>query len=204
MSTIVPENSSRARARWFPILAGLVPAIVLTNSLFQFFSWLIVYSSVLLLSHSILFSIRSFVPPSQREAYTFLATSVVTALVWILLDALLPAISTSLGIFLPLMAVQCLMIDTHHLFRGDAVFKDVLRPLYRGTLQSALVLLALALLRDVLGNGTLRFWIDGGEWQALRIPGLEAEPLRMLAETSVAFIILGSLMALIPYSEKES
>ena len=60
----------------------------------------------------------------------------------------------------------------------------------------ALALAAIALIREVLGNGTITLFPFGGFDGVLEVPGLSANPIRVFGLSAGAFIVLGYLKAL--------
>jgi electron transport complex protein RnfE len=172
-------------------LVGLCPALAVSDRL----------ANALLLGAVMLFALlgtgiasaglERITPPRLRlPARLLLASALVTAaqrFLW----AFAPTSTARLGIYLSLLAVNCLLLAS----AGADSFSDgVLEAAGRGAAFAAALAL-IALVREVLGAGTItlfRLGSFGGVW---RIRGLA--PARVLAVAPGAFLLLGYASALV-------
>lgn len=186
------------------LIAGLCPILVLSMSLFQALSYSLVYLLVLLVSYLIIFAFRPWIPLHQRGAYTVLTTAAITSLAYLICGEFFPELIRVLGVFFPLIAIQATLLDSHRVYRLENTAGIILAALLKNALLMSGFLIVFAVVREILGNGTLSpFSLRIGS-DALVIPGLASVSLRFLLESSAGFILLGLVLALVPESDTEN
>lgn len=155
---------------------------------------------VLVASNVTVSLIRSFVPKEIRiPIFVMIIASFVTT-VQLLMNAFTYELYQSLGIFIPLIVTNCIIIGRAEAFASrNAVLPAAMDGLFMG-LGFTGVLVLLGAIREVLGQGTL---FDGmhllfGEWATvLRIEVFHADTSFLLAILAPgAFIGMGFLMAI--------
>jgi electron transport complex protein RnfE len=103
----------------------------------------------------------------------------------------MPGLSDRLGIFVPLLTVNTLILDRALNFAKENTpsmsFWDALG---MGT-GFLLALLGIALIREVLGSGTITLVPVGSFSGVIMIPGLSQSPIRLVSLSAGAFLILG-------------
>lgn len=146
-------------------------------------------TTVVLVASNILISlIRNLIPNKIRiAAYIIIIAGCVTA-VEMILNAFAPAISKSLGIFIPLIVVNCIILGRAESFASkNGVAKSALDGLGMG-LGFTLALVTLGSVREILGNGTflgIQLFTEG------------FQPATILILPPGAFIMLGIILAII-------
>jgi electron transport complex protein RnfE len=133
--------------------------------------------------------------PAARWMRALVVTSFLTASFEAGLLALAPAASAALGIYAPLLAVNCLVLGrgmpgTHNL----PTRRTVVGLLGRG-IGFAASLVAIALVREALGAGTITLFALGGFGGTIVIPMLVEQPLRALGFAGGGLLCLGYLVA---------
>ena len=143
---------------------------------------------VLVASNIIISLIRNFIPNKVRiAAYIIVIAGCVTA-VEMALKAYLPEISKSLGIFIPLIVVNCVILGRAEAFASkNGVLKSALDGIGMG-LGFTLALFILGAIREILGNGT--FW-------GISLFGEGFQPATIMILPPGAFIVLGCVLAVI-------
>jgi RnfABCDGE-type electron transport complex E subunit len=135
-------------------------------------------TAVLLLSNVVISLLRKVIPDKVRiPAYITIIASLVTIL-HLLLQAYLPALNEALGIFIPLITVNCIILGRAEAFaNGHGVLISALDGLGMGA-GFTLALLAIGGLREILGAGTFfglaMPWIQEGGLQPMMIFALPA------------------------------
>lgn len=171
-------------------LVGVCPALAVSNRL----------SNALLLAAVMLFALlgtgiasvalERWAPPRLRlPARLVLASALVTAaqrFLW----AFAPTQAAGLGIYLPLLAVNCLLLASS---ASGSMVQSVAEAAGRGAAFAAGLGL-LALVREVLGAGTITLFPIGAFGGVLHLRGLP--PARVLAAAPGALLVLGYLGAL--------
>ena len=146
-------------------------------------------TTVVLVASNILISlIRNLIPNKIRiAAYIIIIAGCVTA-VEMVLNAFAPAISKSLGIFIPLIVVNCIILGRAESFASkNGVAKSALDGLGMG-LGFTLALVTLGSVREILGNGTIL---------GIQLFGEGFQPATILILPPGAFIMLGIILAII-------
>lgn len=146
-------------------------------------------TTVVLVASNILISlIRNLIPNKIRiAAYIIIIAGCVTA-VEMVLNAFAPAISKSLGIFIPLIVVNCIILGRAESFASkNGVVKSALDGLGMG-LGFTLALVTLGSVREILGNGSLL---------GIQLFGEGFQPATILILPPGAFIMLGIILAII-------
>lgn len=139
----------------FVQILGLCPALAVTTSATNAVGMSVAFSLVLICSNFIISSIRKLVEDSIRiPVYIIVIASLVT-IIEMLTHAYAPHIYTSLGIFIPLIVVNCIILGRAEAFASkNDPFSSVLDALGMG-LGFSLALILVGSVREILGNGTI-------------------------------------------------
>lgn len=143
---------------------------------------------VLVASNIIISLIRNFIPNKVRiAAYIIVIAGCVTA-VEMALKAFVPEISKSLGIFIPLIVVNCIILGRAEAFASKSgVVKSALDGIGMG-LGFTLALFILGAIREILGNGT---------FLGMSVFGESFQPATIFILPPGAFIVLGCVLAVL-------
>lgn len=139
----------------FVLLLGMCPTLGTTGSALTGMSMGLATMGVLICSNMVISAIKNFVPGGVRiPAYIVVIASFVTVL-QMLMKAYLPALDAMLGIFVPLIVVNCILLGRAEAFAGK---NNVLASLCDGIgigLGFTIALTLLGSVREVLGTGKL-------------------------------------------------
>lgn len=177
---VVRENPT------FVLLLGMCPTFGTTGSAMTGLSMGLATTGVLLCSNMSVSAIKPIVPPAVRiPVYIVLIATFVTAL-QMLLAAYLPSVNATLGIFIPLIVVNCILLGRAEAFASrNSVVASAADGVGIG-IGFTVALTLIGAVREVLGTG--------------RIFGAEVYPEEFGSLVFVlapgAFIVLGFLMAL--------
>ncbi|MDE5686884.1 MAG: electron transport complex subunit E [Paramuribaculum sp.] len=177
---VVKENPT------FVLLLGMCPTLGTTGSAMTGLSMGLATTGVLLCSNMTVSAIKPIVPPAVRiPVYIVLIATFVTAL-QMLLAAYLPSVNATLGIFIPLIVVNCILLGRAEAFASrNSVVASAADGVGIG-IGFTVALTLIGAVREVLGTG--------------RIFGAEVYPEEFGSLVFVlapgAFIVLGFLMAL--------
>lgn len=126
-----------------------------------------------------------------------LITAVLTGVVEILLTAYVPQAIAGLGIYAPLIAVNCLVLGgTERASRASTVADGVADAVASG-FAFACCLVLIALVREVLGAGTITLFPVGSFGGTIAVPGLSRDPVRALGLAGGGLLCLGYLAAML-------
>ena len=146
---IVSENPIFVQA------IALCPALAVSGTVFNGLGMGLATTFVLLLTNLIISALRGFIPQKARiPCFVVIIAGAVTA-VNMLIEAFIPVLHANLGIFLPLIAVNCIVLA-----RGETfAFKNgPIRSVFDGLgmgLGFTAAMVILAAIREILGFGTL-------------------------------------------------
>lgn len=180
-------------------LLGLCPLLAVSSTATNALGLGIATTLVLFCTNVAVSSLRRWVPSEIRiPIYVMIIASVVSA-VQLLINAYAYGLYQSLGIFIPLIVTNCIVIGRAEAFAAkNEVFLSAIDGLAMG-LGATAALFVLGAIREVLGNGTL---FDGadlllGEWaQVLRVEIVHLDsPFLLAILPPGAFIGLGFMLA---------
>jgi electron transport complex protein RnfE len=143
---------------------------------------------VLLCSNIVISALRNVIPDKVRiPCYIVLIAGFVT-MIQMLVKAFAPALDKSLGIYLPLIVVNCIILGRAEMFANkNNVIDSALDALGMG-LGFTLALFLMATIREVLGNGT---------WLGIEIPVLADNHISIMTMAPGGFLVFGILIAIV-------
>ena len=138
----------------FVQLLGMCPTLATSSSVQNALGMGLSATAVLICSNIAISALRKFIPDKVRiAAYIIVIAGFVTA-VDLLLQAFFPDLSKSLGVFIPLIVVNCIILGRAEAFASkNQVFPAFLDGLGMG-IGFTLALTIIATVREILGSGT--------------------------------------------------
>lgn len=165
---------------------GLCSSLAVTTSVFNGLGMGAAMTFVLLMSEIIISLCRKFIPSAIRLPCFIIVIAAFTTIVQLMLAAFLPSLSDSLGVFLPLIVVNCIIMGRVESFASkNSVGKVILDSLGMG-IGYTWVLVAISIIRELLGAGSF-FGIE-------IIP--EAYRLGIFTAAPGGFIVFGLMIAI--------
>ncbi|MBD0851707.1 RnfABCDGE type electron transport complex subunit E [Maribacter arenosus] len=139
----------------FVMLLGMCPTLGVTSSAFNGLGMGIATLFVLLMSNTVVSLVKSQIPSKVRiPAFIIIIASFVT-IVEMVLEAFIPFLYEQLGIFIPLIVVNCLILGRAEAFASKNNLKSsVLDALGMG-IGFVIALTVLGAAREILGNGSI-------------------------------------------------
>jgi electron transport complex protein RnfE len=175
----------------FRLVLGLCPTLAVTTTLENALGMGLAATFVLVCSNALVSALRRLIPAAVHiPCYIVIIATFVTA-VDLLMQAYLPALSESLGIFIPLIVVNCIILGRAEAFACKNRVVDSIADGAGSGVGFTLALALIATVREVLGSGTLTVWGD------LAFKGLNPGPVVLAVLPAGGFITLGLLLALI-------
>ena len=174
-------------------LLGMCSTLAITTSLFNGIGMGLSVTIILICSNVLISALRKVIPSNIRiAAYIVIIAGFVT-IVDLLLQAYIPALSDALGVFIPLIVVNCIIIGRAEAFASkNGVLASALDGLFQG-IGYTLTLIVMCVIRELLGAGTFGGGIlNGGEGIRLLPEGLPA--MQMVMPVG-GFLTLGFLIA---------
>lgn len=175
----------------FRLVLGLCPTLAVTTSLENALGMGLAATFVLVCSNGLVSALRKAIPAAVHiPCYIVIIATFVTA-IDLLMQAYLPALSSSLGIFIPLIVVNCIILGRAEAFACRNGVLDSLADGLGSGLGFTLSLALVASVREIFGAGTLTVWGD------LVFKNLNPGPVTLAILPAGGFITLGLLLALI-------
>ena len=190
-------------------LLGMCSTLAITTSLFNGIGMGLAVTVILTCSNILISALRNFIPSQIRiAAYITIIAGFVTV-VDLSLQAFIPALSASLGVFIPLIVVNCIIIGRAEAFcQKNPVGPSFFDGIFQG-LGYTLVLIAMCVIRELLGKGSFGTGIFNtiggviGTGNGIQIFPAEYGAL-VLTLPIGGFITLGCLIALMQYALRKS
>lgn len=185
---IIKENPS------LRLVLGTCPTLAVTTLAMNGVGMGLSATFVLVCSGIAVSALRNIIPDKVRlPAYITIIATFVTVLM-MLVKAFLPALNSSLGVYLPLIVVNCIILGRAEMFASkNKVIPSALDGLGMG-LGFTLTLVLMGTIREVLGSGSF-FGID------LHLP---VEPMIVFITPPGGFFVFGLLMAAVIYLEEKN
>lgn len=137
------------------LVLGTCPTLAVTTSASNAIGMGVAATLVLVCSNAVISALRKVIPDKVRiPAYITIIAGFVT-IVQMLVKAFAPAINDSLGIYLPLIVVNCIILGRAEMFAGkNPVLPSILDGLGMGVGFTAALLL-MGIIRELLGSGSI-------------------------------------------------
>ena len=174
-------------------LLGLCSVLAITTSLFNGLGMGLSVTVILICSNVLISALRNVIPSQIRIAAYIVIIAAFVTIVDLLLQALLPALSESLGVFIPLIVVNCIVLGRAEAFASkNGVLASAVDGLCQG-IGYTVALVVMCVIRELLGSGTFGGGIlNGGEGIRV-IP--EGYPAMMMVMPVGGFLTLGFVIA---------
>ena len=176
-------------------LLGMCSTLAITTSIMNGLGMGVSVIIILTLSNIFIALLRKIIPNEVRIACFIIVIAGFVTCVQLLLKAFLPAIDKSLGVFIPLIVVNCIILGRAEAFASkNSVGASALDGIFQG-LGYTVVLLIMCFFRDLFGYGTL---LD------IQIMPNGYTPIGILTQPVGGFICLGVLIAAMQWALAKS
>ncbi len=182
LSGIIKENPVLV------LILGTCPTLAMSNSVTSAVGMGLAATAVLICSNAVISLLRKFIPDSVRiPCYIVIIAGFVT-LVEMFIHAYLPELYESLGVYLALITVNCIILGRAEMFAGkNKVGVSILDGIGMG-LGFTLALLLMSTIREVLGAGT---------FAGIEIPFMIDHKIEIFTKAPGGLMVYGILIALI-------
>ncbi|MBP7462234.1 MAG: electron transport complex subunit E [Candidatus Delongbacteria bacterium] len=174
----------------FRIVLGMCPTLAVSTSVENGIGMGLAASFVLVVSNILISVLRKQIPDSIRIPCYIVIIAAAVTIVEMVMAAYAPALYKSLGIFVPLIVVNCIILGRAEAFANkNGLFDSIADALGMG-LGFTLALILLASIREILGNGT---------WMGINLLGESYNPMLIMILPPGAFIIMGLVLGFFNY-----
>lgn len=170
----------------FVQVIGMCPTLAVTTSAINGLGMGLSTTVVLICSNIVISLIRKMIPDKIRIPAFIVVIATFVTLVGMLLKAFVPALDAALGLFIPLIVVNCLILARAESFASkNGAVESAVDGVGMG-LGFTLALTILGCVRELLGNGSLF---------GLSLFGASFQPVLLFILPPGAFLTLGFLLA---------
>lgn len=173
----------------FGLVLGLCPTLAVSTSLKNAVGMGAAATFVLICSNAIISSLRSFIPDRIRLPSFIVIIATFVTICELVLEAYLPGLNEQLGIFVPLIVVNCIIMARAEAFASK---NPVLPSIFDGIgmgIGFTIGLSVIAIIREVLGAGSI--------YGIKILP--QIEPMAVMILAPGALLTLGLLIALVNF-----
>lgn len=178
---IIKENPT------FVQLLGMCPTLAVTTSAINGIGMGLATTAVLAGSNVAIALLRNFIPAQVRIPAFVVVISTFVTVVSMLMEAFLPSLFSALGLFIPLIVVNCIILARAEAYASKNSVGDSLLDGIGMGLGFTLALVILGSVRELIGNGTLF---------GAALLGANYQPALIMILPPGGFLALGLLLAL--------
>ena len=172
----------------FVLILGTCPTLAMSNSVTSAVGMGLAATAVLICSNAVISLLRKVIPDAVRIPCYIVVIAGFVTLVEMFIHDYLPELYKSLGVFLALITVNCIILGRAEMFAGkNTVGKSVLDGIGMG-LGFTLALFLMAVVREVLGAGT---------FAGIEIPFMIDHKIEILVKAPGGLMVYGLLIAFV-------
>ena len=181
----------------FRLVLGLCPTLAVTKSLEGGWGMGLATTFVLVCSNILISALRNVIPPKVRIATFIVIIATFVVITELVMKAYTPMLSETLGVFIPLIVVNCIILGRAEAFASkNGIGRSLLDGLGIG-LGFTLALAVLGALRELLGTGKLTMFAQANLDLTIIPLGEGREFLfKFMVDPPGAFVCLGAMLLL--------
>ena len=189
----------------FVSLLGMCPALAVTTNFESAIGMGILFTFVLLGSNVFVSLLRKIIPEEVTTPCYIVIIATFVTIVKMLCEAFLPELYTSLGVFLSLLVVNCIVLGRSEAYASkNTVLNSTLDALGNG-IGFTWAICAIALVREILGTGMITFgkvftFIPEYSLPILKVEGVYDLSIEFFQRSLGGFLVLGIALAIIAAS----
>ena len=173
----------------FRLVLGLCPVLAVTKTVENGIGMGLATTFVLVCSNILVSSLRQVIPPKVRIACFIIIIATFVTVVELVMQAFTYPLFLKLGIFIPLIVVNCIVLGRAEAFASkNGIIASLADGLGIG-IGFTLALGALGAVRELFGTGILTIWE-----KPIQIFGPSFQPFTFMIEAPGAFICLGLML----------
>ena len=182
---------------------GMCSTMAITTSFFNGLGMGLAVTVILTLSNVIIAAMRKIIPDKIRIAMFIVVIAGFVTCVDLLIQAFVPDLASSLGVFIPLIVVNCIILGRAESFSyKNGVAASFFDGIFQG-IGYTVVLLIMCIIREFLGAGTFGGGILGPDGKGIQILPSQF-PAGMLTLPVGGFLVLGCLIAAMQWALSKS
>lgn len=193
----------------FISLLGMCPALAVTKTLEASFGMGVLFTLVLVCSNVLISALRKIIPEEVKTPAYIVVIATFVTLVKMFSEAFLPELYSTLGVFVSLLVVNCIVLGRAEAYASKNTVVDSLLDGVGNGIGYTIAICIIGLIREILGSGMLTFGatftfladLNGGE--KIRLPILKAPgsdydlSMQFFSSPAGGFLVLGITLAII-------
>lgn len=174
------------------LILGMCPALGVTTSAINGIGMGLATTFVLVMSNVLISSLKNVIPNKVRIPSFIVIIATFVSIIDLLIQGYLPALAESLGLFIPLIVVNCIVLGRAEAFASkNNVFHSLLDGLGMG-LGFTFALFLIGFCRELLGSGAI-----------LNTKFIEGDGILVFVLAPGAFIVMGFIIAIVNYIQQK-
>jgi len=175
----------------FRLVLGLCPTLAVTKTVENGVGMGVALTFVLVCSNVFISLFKNVIPKKVRIACYIVVIATFVTVVELVMQAYAYPLFLKLGIFIPLIVVNCIVLGRAEAFAAkNGIGRSLLDGLGMG-IGFTLSLTVLATIREIFGSGTFTVPLSGA---ALPVFGADFQPFKFMVEAPGAFVCLGLML----------
>jgi len=182
------------------LVLGTCPTLAVTTMASNGIGMGLAATFVLLCSNIVISALRKIIPDQVRIPCYITVIAGFVSVVQMIVKAFLPSLDTALGVYLPLIVVNCIILGRAEMFASkNSIIDSALDGIGMG-IGFTLTLTVMGSIREILGSGTWMAGLDGllsflPEGFAIQILPESVDPFTIMTSAPGGFFVFGVLMA---------
>lgn len=187
----------------FVLLLGTCPALATTKSIESAIGMGILFLFVLIGSNVVISLIRKIVPDEVKIPIYIVVIATFVTIVKMLCEAFLPELYQTLGVFISLIVVNCIVLGRADSFASkNTVFDSFLDAIGMG-IGYTLALVVIALIREIIGTGGVTFGKVLSFLPQVSFLPLKDYAISIFIMPTGAFLVLGLILGFLSYKKNK-
>lgn len=184
----------------FVLLLGLCSALAITTSLTNAIGMGMAVTCVLIMSNVIISLLRNIIPNEIRIPVFIVVIATLVKCVQMLMNAYTPALYESLGVFIPLIVVNCIILGRAESFASKNGIVDSLLDALGMGLGYTFAVLVISFFRELIGTGGLSLYNPFDASQVIFDVKIFADyAVSLFTQPAGAFMTLGCILAFVQF-----
>lgn len=175
---------------------GLCSSLGVTVSIMNGLGMGLGMSFVLLMSEIVISIFKKMIPSAVRLPVFIIVIAAFTTIVQLVLQAYVESLYNALGVFIPLIVVNCIIMGRVEAFASKNTIGDSILDALGMGVGYTIVMVAISFIRELFGNGTL---FDGTAFKLILIP--EQYRIGILNSAPGGFLVFGIVGALVQFGK---
>ena len=182
------------------LVLGTCPTLAVTTMASNGIGMGLAATFVLLCSNMVISMLRNVIPGQVRIPCYITVIAGFVSVVQMIVKAFIPALDASLGVFLPLIVVNCIILGRAEMFASkNGILDSALDGIGMG-IGFTITLTVMGIIREILGSGTWMAGLDGllpflPEGFKIQVLPASIDPFTIMTSAPGGFFVFGVLMA---------